>query len=203
MRYQTVGLNGCKIITVKTFGHEKTHYIAMLSCCPNGTKLPLLLIFKRRTLPKDNIPCGICCWCPPKRGGWMKREWRHGWISSGQHIPVASLKTIPTCVRPILHPHNIGYSRKGAEMRLEMKMAVIPCGLISQLQPLDVSINKPFKAFMNEEWKQWMRTTDHDLTPIGHLKRSTIAQAHKWVINSWNAVKTETVVKLFKKMWHQ
>jgi hypothetical protein len=32
-----------------------------------------------------------------------------------------------------------------------MHLAVIPGGLTSQLQPLDVSVNKPFKEFMYEE----------------------------------------------------
>jgi hypothetical protein len=35
---------------------------------------------------------------------------------------------------------------------LNMQLAVIPEGLTSELQPLDTSINKPFKAFMHEEW---------------------------------------------------
>jgi hypothetical protein len=32
------------------------------------------------------------------------------------------------------------------------QFAVIPVGLTSQVQPVNISINKPFKAFMSEEW---------------------------------------------------
>ncbi|KAG8235845.1 hypothetical protein J437_LFUL015638 [Ladona fulva] len=46
-------------------------------------------------------------------------------------------------------------------------MVVIPGGLTSQLQPLDVSINKPLNTVMKEEWNQLMTSPDHDLTPTG------------------------------------
>jgi hypothetical protein len=47
---------------------------------------------------------------------------------------------------------------------LNTQLAVIPRGLSSQLQPFDVSINQPFKAFMHEEWMKWLEGPHHDLT---------------------------------------
>ena len=44
---------------IKTSGNENTRYSVVLACCADGTKLPPLLIFKRKTLPKDVIPHGI------------------------------------------------------------------------------------------------------------------------------------------------
>jgi hypothetical protein len=40
-------------------------------------------------------------------------------------------------------------STKGFVTKLKMHLAVIPGGLTSQLQPLDVSVNKPFKGFID------------------------------------------------------
>jgi hypothetical protein len=56
---RTVGNNGATTITVKTSGHEKTHYTAVSACCADGTKLPPMLILKRKTMTNDKIPRGI------------------------------------------------------------------------------------------------------------------------------------------------
>jgi hypothetical protein len=59
---------------------------------------------------------------------------------------------------------------------LNMQLPVITGGLTSQLQPLDVSNNKPFKAFMSGQWTTWMDAPYHDPTPIGRMKQPTISQ---------------------------
>ena len=43
-------------------------------------------------------------------------------------------------------------STKRLATKLKTHLAVIPGGLTSQLQHLDVSVNTPFKGFMREEW---------------------------------------------------
>lgn len=56
---KSIDVKGTKTVTIKTTGHEKTHYTAVLACCADGTKLPPLLIFKRKTLPKEKLPDGV------------------------------------------------------------------------------------------------------------------------------------------------
>ena len=48
---KTVDVKGAKTIVIKTSGNEKTRYTVVLACSADGTKLPPLLIFKRKTLP--------------------------------------------------------------------------------------------------------------------------------------------------------
>jgi hypothetical protein len=67
-----VDIKGAKLITIKTYGHEKTHYTAILACCADGTKLPLLLIFKQKTMPKDKIPHWMSIHVHSK--GWMDKN---------------------------------------------------------------------------------------------------------------------------------
>ncbi|KAG7166842.1 Pogo transposable element-like 84 [Homarus americanus] len=70
---------GAKTVTVKTCGHEKTHYTVVLACCADGTKLPPLLILKRKTLPKERIPNGVYVHVHPK--GWMDEGGVKVWIN--------------------------------------------------------------------------------------------------------------------------
>ena len=46
--HKIVDVKGVKTIMIKTSGNKKTRYTAVLVCCADGTKLPLLLIFKRK-----------------------------------------------------------------------------------------------------------------------------------------------------------
>ena len=80
-----------------------------------------------------------------------------------------------------------------------MHLTVIPGGLTSQLQLLDVSVNKPFKGFMQEEWAKWIEAPIHHITPAGRVNWPSISNVCKRVKNSWQRVKSETIVKSLKK----
>jgi len=72
IKQKTVDVKGAKTIMIKTSGNEKTRYTVVLACCTDGTKLPPLLIFKRKTLPKDVIPHGI--YVHVHSNGWRRNE---------------------------------------------------------------------------------------------------------------------------------
>jgi len=83
---------------------------------------------------------------------------------------------------------------------LKTHLAVIPGGLTGQLQPLDISVNKPFKGFMHEEWAKWTEAPTHHVTPEGRVKRPSISNVCEWVKNSWQRGRRENIVKSFKNV---
>jgi len=91
-------------------------------------------------------------------------------------------------------------STKRLATELNTHLAVIPGGLTSQLQPLDISVNKPFKGFMHEEWAKWIETPTHHVTPAGRVKRPSISNVCEWLKNSWQRVNSETLVKSLKNV---
>jgi len=91
-------------------------------------------------------------------------------------------------------------STKRLATKLKTHLAVIPGGLTTKLQPLDVSVNKPFKVFMHEERAKWIEVPAHHVTPAGRVKRPLISNVCEWVKNSWQRVKRETIVKSLKNV---
>ena len=75
---KTVDVKGAKTIVIKTSCNEKTFYTVVVTCCADGTKLPTLLIFKRKVLPKDVIPHGIYIHVHSK--GWVGGEGMKLWL---------------------------------------------------------------------------------------------------------------------------
>lgn len=55
---------------------QKTHYIAVLSCRADGTKLPLLLSFNTKKPPKKRLPKGV----QVNTKGWMEGEGIKLWV---------------------------------------------------------------------------------------------------------------------------
>jgi len=52
---------------------------------------------------------------------------------------------------------------------------------------------------MHEEWTKWIETPTHHVTLAGRLIRPSISDVCEWVKNSWQRVKSETIVKSLKK----
>jgi len=76
-------------------------------------------------------------------------------------------------------------SIKRLATKLKTHLAVIPGGLTSQLQPLDISVNKPLKGFMHEEWVNWNEAPIHHVTQARRVKWLSISDVCEWAKNSW------------------
>jgi hypothetical protein len=68
---------------------------------------------------------------------------------------------------------------KSLANKLKTHFAVIPVGLTSQLQTLDLSGNKPFKGFMREEWAKWIEAPTDHVTPAGRVKQPSVSNVCK------------------------
>lgn len=194
---KTVNERGAHSILVRTTGHEKSHFTVALACMADGTKLPPYVILKRKTLPRCNIPAGVILRVQAK--GWMDAAGMVDWVSSVWNRRPGALR----------QPHSLlvmdsfaGHKDNLVKTRLQQRntaIAMIPGGLTSICQPLDVSLNKPFKQGIKTRWVQWMETGEHTFTPSGRQRAATPDLLCQWVKESWDDVKVEIVTKSFRK----
>uniref|UniRef100_A0A1X7UB27 DDE-1 domain-containing protein n=1 Tax=Amphimedon queenslandica TaxID=400682 RepID=A0A1X7UB27_AMPQE len=77
-------------------------------------------------------------------------------------------------------------------------MCILPGGTTSYLQPADVSWNKPFKSAYRQLYNQWMVSGEHSFTPAGNMRAPDKLTCLKWVVQSWESVTTDVIVKSFK-----
>ncbi|CAB4477884.1 unnamed protein product [Rhizophagus irregularis] len=71
-------------------------------------------------------------------------------------------------------------------------------GLTSRLQPIDVSLNKSFKAKMRHLYDHWMNEAIKEYTPSGKIKRPSYSLVAKLVKESWDAIDTNLIMRSFK-----
>lgn len=77
---------------------------------------------------------------------------------------------------------------KRTSRELNTVMAVIPGGLMSVLQPLDVWINKPFKDRLRKLWNEWMISGTGTLTKGGNMQKPDITVVTAWVKEAWESL---------------
>jgi hypothetical protein len=63
-------------------------------------------------------------------------------------------------------------------------LVVIPGGITSQLQVLEVVVNKPFKDHLKQLYSEWPLAGDHILTPTGKIKKPSVALHCQWIKTS-------------------
>lgn len=193
----TIEQKGAKSVPIRSTGYEKQRCTVMLAITADGHKLPPYVVLKRKTLPKEKLPQGVIVRAQEK--GWMEEKLVIDWIETvWNRRPGALLKKKHLLVLDSFKAH---LTERVKEKLKGMKtvLAVIPGGLTSVLQPLDVSVNKPFKGNFRKLYTQWMCDGEHTYTPSGKLKRPPLTLILEWILKAWNAVKYETVVKSFKK----
>jgi hypothetical protein len=123
-----------------------------------------MLILKRKTMTNDKIPQGIV---HVQEKGWIDENGMKLWLEEVWVMRSGGLQRKPALLLCDQFKSHVTEATKRRVKDLNMPLAVIPGGLTSQL---DVSNNKPFKAFMREEWTKWMDVPHHDLTLTGQMK---------------------------------
>lgn len=163
------GKQSIRVVSTKATKKGFTVALAAKGC---GEKLPALVIFKERGGQLDPrvkqslvIPTNVKV--TASTNGWMTAPLYHWWL---HHIYLP----ITTDQRHLLvdnyRPHLSDESRDIVTQECNSDL-VIPPGCTPLVQPMDVSINCPFKTRIRELWVTWFRSHTA-VTPRGNPKQT-------------------------------
>ncbi|CAB4429578.1 unnamed protein product [Rhizophagus irregularis] len=171
----TVNNKGDKTVHIRTTGNDKNHFTVVLTCSADGTKYPPICIFKGKQLPRGEvIPKGVICWFQDK--GWMTSDLMKNYIDFLFKIRMSeNLSKEPAMMLYDSFRGHLEESVKAKFKQHNFQLAIIPGGLTSVCQPLDVSINKPFKDNLRKEWHEWMCKGGSDQIIFNSFKKCSIS----------------------------
>jgi hypothetical protein len=150
---RTVEKQGSKSVIVRSSGSEKRHVTVVLAIAANGAVLPTMIIFKGKRPLKD-IKLPQDCIVTVQEKAWVDEGMMNRWIDECLRAYThrdRSLLVLDSFRCHIMKPVKKRLHRANAEL------AVIPGGCTSILQPLDVSVNKPFKGWLRTSWAAYIR----------------------------------------------
>ena len=182
---------------IRTTGNEKNRLTVVLTCAGDGSKLKLLVIFKRKTMPKIANTHGVVVAVQGK--GWMDKNIMKLWIKEVWRSRIGGLgRRRSLLVLDSFEAHKTEQVKCSFKIE-NIDLAVIPGGLTSVLQPLDVSLNKPFKDRARQKGMAWVAEGIHELTAGGCQKKPSEELMCQWINEVWHNIPREMVAKLFLK----
>ena len=164
---------------IRSTGSDNKHLTVVLAVSSDGDALPPMIIFKGVRPLKLETSSGTLVAVQKK--AWMDETLMHRWIEEVLTPFTARRRTL------LILDSFSAHMTPDTEKLLKKRNAVpifITGGCTSKLQPLDISINKPFKNLLAECWAKFMLSSaeqldlapaeDEDTAPV--LKAATDAE---------------------------
>ncbi|CAI7757931.1 unnamed protein product [Closterium sp. NIES-53] len=197
---RTIEHRGARSVPIRTAGYEKTRLTVMLACTASGEKLHPWVWFKLKNVPNCEIPEGIVC--QAQDNGWMVESAVQTWLTK-EVLPHLNPQRGQNARRAMLvldsYRGHITQAMLQAYRTHSITPAVISAGCTSQIQPLDVSINRCFKAAVRARYARWfMREGIHLKTKAGNLRRPPHPVVLQWIAEAWDQVPKKVIIEAFR-----
>ena len=135
----TVNPVGEKTVLIKTTGNENSRFAVVLAClsrwhqaeADDGTKLKLMIIFKRKTMPMEDIPPGV--FVHVHKMGWMEERGMLLWIEKVWESRPGQLLGKKSCLVYDMFKTHLMDSIKSRLQEGNTDVAIIPGSLTCQL----------------------------------------------------------------------
>ncbi|CAI7870049.1 unnamed protein product [Closterium sp. NIES-53] len=191
---------GARSVPIRTAGYQKTRLTVMLACTASGEKLRPWVWFKMKNVPNCEIPKGIVV--QAQDNGWMDESAVQTWLSK-EVLPHLNPQRGQNARRAMLvldsYRGHVTQTMLQSYRTHSITPAVIPASCTSQIQPLDVSINRCFKAAVRARYARWfMREGIHLKTNKGNLRRPPHPVVLQWITEAWDQVPKQIIIDAFR-----
>lgn len=204
----TFDFAGVKEVPLKTTGNEKRRCTAVLTCMSDGRKgKPMVILKDLKKKPVGNF--NSKAYVTASDGGSMNERLMYVYIDAVlKHLD--GKESINSLFNANRSRHTLftmdSYSahkilavmKKIQSKPLYMHTGIIPAGMTPILQPLDLSINKTFKKILRRLWKKSYVDGPVELTAAGHRKRMSYFQIVDHIVQAWDEIPAEMIIKSFK-----
>jgi transposase-like protein len=189
----TVEQKGASTIPIRTTGHEKKRITVALAIKSDGTKLKPYVVIPGKKVPQELRKISdVVVACSPN--AWMNEELTIDWLNRVWGSLAFSKRML---VWDSFRCH-VSENIKEHVKRKNTVMAVVPGGCTKLLQPLDVCVNKPFKDLFRQQYDEWFRKGEFELTRGGNMKAPSYKLQIEWIVLAWNKVSKDVVVRSFE-----
>ena len=172
---RTLSSKGKRQIIVRGTTATKRHLTVVLTCTASGHMLPPMIIFKGKRELKFTRPPSYVVTVQKK--GWMDGELMSTWLKKIVLPYTKKAKTLLIIDSFSAHT-DAAFALLASKNNIDL--AIIPGGCTSKVQPLDVSLNKPFKDVARHQWIEFI-TSCTEATKSGNLKPASKEKIVAWV----------------------
>lgn len=183
----TVEQRGATSIRVPSTGYDSLRVTCILSICLGGQKLPPFLVLKGSNERIEERQSVIIVYATK---AWSTQSVIMKWIE--RTFPLVYMGSS----RGLLFWDSASTHRAIAMRSFlssrRIDQVVIPAGMTSYLQSLDIAINKPFKDSIREEINDYI---EHRMqrNERGNFVKPSVEELCRWVRNAWDGISTETL----------
>ena len=164
-RDTTITRQGDRTVWIRTTGHDKMRFTVVLSAMADGRKLKPYVIFKGMRKVAELVATeGVVV--AFSRNGWMNEQLTKDWVDRTWGRLNFQRRLL---VWDAYRCHVMSNVAAHVTKATNTDISVIPGGLTSQLQPADVSWNKPFKQAYKAQYNEWMVSGEKSYTAAGNV----------------------------------
>ncbi|CAG8511113.1 8923_t:CDS:2 [Acaulospora morrowiae] len=179
--------------------NDKNRFTVVLTCAADGSKYPPICIFKGRQLPRGEVvPPGVfVCF---QEDDWMTGELMNYYVN--YLIQIRTIQNQSNMSALMVYDPFRGHLDDSIQRKFydnNIRLVMIPPGLKSVCQPLDVVLNKPFIDNLRKEWYQWMVGGGTSYNSTRNLRLAKFSDVCGWVKRSWDEISPDYISRSFKK----